>query len=72
MIDESSNGATGCIDNHVLVEIHQIVALYMLERIIKIVERNTTHFVILVDGPHASLALILRDDLTSIFHNDLI
>ncbi len=70
MIDEASYRSSGSVQNHVLVEVHEIVALYMISVYGKIA--NITHLSILVSFVHSIITLILRYYLACILHDNLV
>jgi hypothetical protein len=71
MIDESRDGSPSGVDNHLVVETHKVIALAAISQR-NCATRITTHLVSLVYLLHAPLALRLRDNLPSVFHDDLI
>lgn len=74
VINKASNGPSSGINDHVLIKVHQIIALCCEVNNDKkqpLGERNT-HFIVLVYSPHSPLTLPLVDDLTCVLHNNLI
>jgi hypothetical protein len=70
VIDEARNGSSSGVDDHLIVEAHEVVTLPSISQRNKDMHR-ATHFVFLIDLLHASLTFGLRDDLSSVFHDDL-
>ena len=72
MVDEARDGASSCVDNHVLVKVHEIIALSesVLIRLHRADEK--TYLIVLIRGPHPPLALFLRDYLPCILNDNLI
>lgn len=85
MVHKARDGTSSSIDNHVLVKVHQIVALHRLsysskkkkkkregERERKKKSEKDTYLVLLVRRPHTLLTFGLSDDFSRVFHNDLV
>jgi len=74
MVDKASNRATSRVDDHVLVEEHEIEALRRWSA--SSAQRNhlelRTYLIILVDIVHPRIGLFLCDDLASVLDDDLI
>jgi hypothetical protein len=72
VVDESRNATFGCIDDHVLIERHQVVALAGESARIVNRTRFKTYIIVLVIFVHAAITLIFSDDFTSVLDNDLV
>ncbi len=72
MVDETRDGPACSIDDHVLIEIHEIVALLRVSLTLHQAPKRGTNIVLLVDGVHPLIALLLRDNLPGIFGDDLV
>lgn len=73
MIDKASDSPASRIDNHLIIEAHEIVALKHVNKSALCTNRLTfTNFILLVNMLHTPLTLILGNDLAGIFHDDLV
>lgn len=76
MIHKTSDGASSRVDYHVLVKVHEIITLIICQvNRLRHESQNAahhTHIVILVNCSHSSFALSLSDDLSRVFHDDLV
>ena len=72
MIDESGNGASSCVDDHLVVKAHEIVTLTLVSPHDGFGVNIMIYLIFLVDLLHAALTLRLCNDFSSIFHNDLV
>lgn len=72
MIHKARNGASRGVNNHVLIEVHEVVALRVCVNHYQTKGVRTTNLVVLVGRPHPPLTLNLRDDLACVFDNDLV
>ena len=75
MIDEARDGPASGVDDHVLIEAHEVVALSRLVSLTlhdrSITVTPATNLVVLVLLVHSSIALLLGDDLARVLENDL-
>lgn len=71
MVDEPRNRTAGCVNDHVLVKVHQIITLHALDDTCTRL-KSQTYLIVLIDCPHAPFTLILCDDLARVLHNDLV
>lgn len=73
MIHEASNRPPSSINDHVLIKVHQIVALERpLVWSARRLKHVQTYLIVLVYRSHSPLAFSLSDDFTRVFHNDLV
>ena len=71
MVDETGDGSSSGVQYHLLVEVHQIVALSLIS-LSSLQTIVITNLCILVSLVHPKITLILCYDLTSVLNNDLI
>ena len=76
MIHKTRDAASSSIDYHVLIKRHQVITLSLLATTSSICTHEVPFFlsylVILVYLIHTAVTFFFRDDLTSIFHDDLV
>lgn len=71
MVHKASYRAAGGINDHVLVKVHQVIALEIV--LIAVSSKcHATNLVVLVDSPHPPFAFGLSQNLAGILHDDLV
>jgi hypothetical protein len=73
MVDETCNRSAGCVDDHLVVEAHEIIALVRVSyQQPGFQELRSTDLISFIDLLHTSFTLLLSNDLTSVFDNNLV